>query len=243
MLAEGVVTELHRWPVKSMAGESVEALRIDARGAAGDRTHALFDVHQGAPRRLTARQAPRLLAWHAAYPGAPGEQADPAAPPLAQVVAPDGTAYAWDDAALPAALEADLGRPVALRRDVRGMQDLGNSLLVTTDATLRALEAELGAPLDLRRFRTNLHVVLDAPPCAEEAWQGATLTVGEATLDLLHPCVRCVIPTRDPDTQVKWAALLRHLSREHGTLFGINAGPRGAATIRAGDPVRVAAGT
>jgi uncharacterized protein YcbX len=221
-------------------GEPVDARRRHARGAAGDRTHAVLDARvPDAPRLLTARQAPRLLAWHAAYPGVPGEAADPADPPAAALIAPDGTAYGWEDPALAAALGEDLGRPVALRRDPRGQQDLRDSLLITTEATLRALEAELGAPVDLRRFRTNLHLVLDAPAFAEERWEGRTVTVGDATLDLLHPCVRCVIPTRDPDTQEKWAPLLRHLAREHGTLFGINARPRGAATIRAGDAVTV----
>lgn len=222
-----------------MGGEPVEALRIDGRGAAGDRTHALLDETRGVPRRLTAREAPRLLAWRAAYPGVPGDAADPDDPPLATLTAPDGATFRWDDPALPQALAHDLGRPVTLHRDVAGQQDLHDSLLVTTEATRRAVEAELGAPLDLRRFRTNVHVVLDAPAFAEERWEGRTLRIGDAELELLHPCVRCVIPTRDPDTQQKWAALLRHLAREHGTLFGINARPRGPGVIRMGDRVTV----
>ena len=219
-----------------MGGEPVAALRIDARGAAGDRTHALFDAHRGAPRQLTVRQAPRLLAWQASYDGL---DVDPADPPLAMLTAPDGTRYRWDDPALTAALSADLGREVELRRDVRG-QRVVEVLLAA--ATLKAVQTELGEPLDLRRFRTNLHVVLDdAPAFAEEGWEGRTVTVGAATLDLLHPCVRCVIPTRDPDTQEKWGGLLRHLAREHRTLFGINARPRAgpATTIRVGDAVVV----
>ena len=70
MLARGRVTQLHRWPVKSMAGQPVDALRLDERGAAGDRAHALFDEFKGAPRRLTVRQVPRMLLWHAGYDGA-----------------------------------------------------------------------------------------------------------------------------------------------------------------------------
>jgi uncharacterized protein YcbX len=223
-----------------MGGEAVDALRIDGRGAGGDRTHALFDLHRGAPRRLTARQAPRMLAWAAAYPGHPDDALDPAAPPAPRLTAPDGRAFAWDDPELPAALAADLGREVALRRDERGQQDLPATLLITTDAALRGVGEELGAALDLRRFRTNVHVALDAPAFAEEAgWQGRRLRIGEAELELLHPCLRCVIPTRDPDTQVKWAPLLKHLVRRHGGIFGINARPLGPARIAVGDPVAV----
>ena len=238
MIARGRVLELHRWPVKSMAGEPVDALRLDTRGAAGDRTHAVWDVHRGAPRRLTARQAPALLAWGAAYPGADGASLVPEDPPSPVLTAPDGaTTYAWEDPALPGALAASLGREVALRRDLRGQQDLADSVLVTSAATHAALEAELGAAIDLRRWRTNAHVELDAAPYAEEGWEGAQLRIGDAELDLLHPCERCVIPTRDPDTQDKWSGLLKHLFREHRGLFGMNARPRGPATIRVGDPV------
>ncbi|HWV87179.1 MAG TPA: MOSC N-terminal beta barrel domain-containing protein [Capillimicrobium sp.] len=230
------MTELHRWPVKSLAGEPVDVLRVDPRGAAGDRAHALTHTHKGATRLLTAREAPRMLAWSATYGGA---DVVPDGPPEPVLTAPDGERYAWSDPALAAALRADLGRDVALRRDVAGQQDLPDSLLVTTAATLAAVEAELGRPLDLRRFRTNVHVELDAPPFAENGWEGRRMRVGDLELELLHPCVRCVIPTRDPDTQVKWAGLLRHLVREHGGIFGINARPLGPATVRRGDPVAV----
>ena len=76
----------------------------------------------------------------------------------------------------------------------------------------------------LRRFRTNLHLDLDAPAFAEERWQGGRLHVGPVTLDLLHPCARCAIPTRDPDgVDSRWPALLRHLHRARAGLFGVNA--------------------
>lgn len=231
--------ELHRWPVKSMAGEPVDAFRVDGRGVGGDRSYALYDVHRGARRRLTARQVPRLLGWRAAYPDAPDGAVDPADPPLPRLTAPAGTHHAWDEAGLAARLAADLGRPVALHRDPRGQQDLGDSVLITMQATLEALGAELGGPLDLRRFRTNVHVTLDAPAWAELGWAGRRLRIGAAELELLHPCERCVIPTRHPDTQEKWAGLLRHLNREHAQLFGINARPLAPATIRAGDPVEL----
>jgi uncharacterized protein YcbX len=236
MLASGTVAELHRWPVKSMAGQAVDALVLDERGAAGDRAHALFDEHKGAPRRLTARQAPRLLLWHAAYDG----EITPDEVPKPTLTAPDGRAFDWDDAELPEALADDLGRPLTLKRDLGLMQDLGHTLLVTAESTLRAIEQSMGEALDLRRFRTNVHVVLDdADAYAEEEWEGRELTIGEATFRLLHPCERCVIPTRDPDTAEKWGELLRWLTRERRGLFGMNARPLHPARIALGDPVSV----
>ena len=232
--AAGTVTQLHRWPVKSMGGEPVAELAIDRRGGAGDRAHAVFDVHKGVPRRLTAREAPRLLAWHAVYPDGAGDPPDPL------LAAPDGTRWAWSDPGLAAALSRDLGREVTLHSDPALQQDLPDSLLITVQSTLDAVAAELETDLDLRRFRTNLHLELDADAFAEEGWEGRRLHVGDASLELLHPCERCAIPTRDPDTQEKWPQLLRHLAARHSNRFGINARPLGAATIRVGDAVELA---
>jgi uncharacterized protein YcbX len=237
-LAEGTLAGLARWPVKSMAGELLRAARLDGRGLGGDRTHALLDARGDQDGRLlTASRAPRLLAWAAAYPDAPDDALDPAAPPAPCVRAPDGTAWSWDDPRLAAAIEADVGLPVRLRRDPAGQQDLERSVLVTTEASLAALQAALGRPVDLRRFRTNLHLDLDAPAFAEERWQGGRLRVGEVTMALLHPCARCVIPTRDPDDQGRWPELLRHLHRARAGLFGINARVLDGGRVALGDRV------
>lgn len=236
----GSVEQLWRYPVKSMAGERVESLRVDHRGAGGDRTHAILHEHKGAMRQLTAREAPFLLGWRAQYPSAGDGGVDPADPPQAHVTAPDGRSYVWPDAAIGRRIGERLGRPVELRRDLAGMQDLGDSLLLTTEATLRALATELPKSLDLRRFRPNVHLHLDAPAWAEHGWEGGRIEVeGGVVLRLLHPCERCAIPTRDPHTQEKWPHLLRHLAREHDKLFGINAQVERAGRIAVGAAVSV----
>jgi uncharacterized protein YcbX len=223
-MTTGKIAQLWRWPVKSMAGERVQGMRLDGRGAGGDRTHAVLHEHKGEIKPLTAREAPQLLAWQARYPFNVDGALDPARPPYAIVTGPDGRSFRWGDPQLRHALNADLGRPVKLRRDLAGMQDLGRSLLITTDATLQALGEELGGPIDLRRFRPNLHLELDAPGWAELDWEGRELVfAGGVRLQVLHPCVRCAIPTRDPDTQVKWPQLLKHLNAAHDQCFGINA--------------------
>ena len=224
----GSVLSLHRWPVKSMAGEDLDELELFEHGVVGDRQQALF--WRGG-RRLTARAAPRMLAWSATYAGANGDG------PL--VTAPDGTRWRWSDDGLEEAMSADLGKEVKQVHDPALLQDLDDSVLVTLQPTLDGLREELEAPVDLRRFRPNVHVAIDAAPFAELDWEGLRLRVGEAELDLLHPCERCAIVTRDPDTQEAWGGLLRHLLRTHEAVFGINARPRGRARIRVGDPVEV----
>lgn len=236
----GTVAALWRWPVKSMAGERVNALRVDGRGVGGDRTHAVLYEHKGEWKRLTAREAPRLLAWQASYPFNVGGGLDPARPPYAVVIAPDGHRYRWGDPRLRSALEQDLGRPVELMRDVEGIQDAPRTLLVTLRPTLEALGDELGTPIDLRRFRTNLHLDIDVPAWSELGWQGGELAFeGGVRLKLLHPCERCAIPTRDPDTQVKWPELLRHLNAAHQQVFGINVRVITAGRVSVGEAVEL----
>lgn len=235
-MASGTVLDLRRFPVKSFAGEVVDAFRVDRRGVAGDRTHALY-LKGG--KRLTARVAPRLLAWSASYADHPGDALTPEDPPTPHLTDPDGGAWRWGDDGLAEALSADARRDVALTRDPAGQQDLADSILVTVEDTRAQLEDELSAPVDIRRFRPNIHVSLDSAPFEENGWEGKRLRIGEAELELLHPCVRCVMVTKDPDTQETWAHLLRHLVRRRDAIFGINARPLGPARIAAGDPVEL----
>ena len=235
-MATGTVSRLWRWPVKSMAGEEVRALGLGARGAAGDRRHAVLHEHKGAWRPLTAREAPGLLAWSAGL--------DPAEPSTAIVTGPDGRRRRWEEPELRPALEADLGRPVELLREPAGVHDVPGTLLVTVAATVQALDRELGANLDLRRFRPNLHLELDAEPWAEEGWQGAEACfAGGVRLRLLELCDRCAIPTRDPDTREKWPQLLRHLAARHGQNLGIRAQVVQGGSVAAGEEVRISSGS
>jgi uncharacterized protein YcbX len=231
-MTTGRVASLQRWPVKSMAGERLDALSLDRWGVTGDRTHAVFDVFKGATRRVNAEGLPRLLAWAAAYPTAAVGREEP---PQAVVTAPDGSARTWDDPELPAALAADLGRPLTLAREPRGQQDRPGTVHVTIEASLRALGQALGAPIDVARFRPNIHLDLDAEPYAEERWLGRRLRIGDAELEIVEGCERCSIPTRDPRTQEKWPQLLRLLAAERATTFGLIARPLAPAVVRCGD--------
>ena len=136
----GTVSRLWRWPVKSMAGEELRALSLGPRGVGGDRTHAVLHEHKGAWRPLTAREAPGLLAWQAAYPFNLDAGLNPESPPHAIVTEPAGVRHwRWGDPHLRSALERDLGRPVRLERDLAGIPDVPATVLVTVAASLRAL--------------------------------------------------------------------------------------------------------
>lgn len=224
-MARGTVLSLHRFPVKSMAGEAADALAVDEHGVEGDRRYAVW--FRGG-RRLTARAAPRMLAWRATLNGG-----------LPHVTGPDGREYAWDSA-LEGALGAYLEKDVALVQDPDGLQDVQATLLVTTEASRRRLEEELGMAIDVRRFRTNVHVDLaGVEPFAESGWEGRRIRVGDAELEILHPCDRCAITIHDPETLEPTPDVLRVINDRHDTFFGFRARPRAPATIALGDEVTV----
>lgn len=224
-MPSGTVLSLHRYPVKSMAGERTDALELFEHGVRGDRQQALT-WRDG--RRLTARAAPRMLAWTARSNGTQPVVTDPA-----------GREWRWDEEGLDRAISEDLDKEIELADDEGLMQDLPDSVLVTFQPTLERLAQELGPGVDLRRFRTNVHVAIDAEPFSELDWEGRRMTIGDAELELLHPCVRCAMVIRDPETQEAWPQLLRHLHNDHASIFGINARPVGEAVIHVGDPCEV----
>lgn len=222
-MARGTVLSLHRYPVKSMAGDAVGSLRIGEHGADGDRRYAVW---QRGGRKLSARSAPKLLAWHATLNGG------------VRVTGPDGRAYEWD-ADLERAVGEHLGKEVVLVQDPHGLPDLPGTVLVTVEASRSRLEEELGFALDVRRFRTNVHVELDVEPFAESAWEGRRIRIGELELDVDHACDRCAITIVDPDSLERAPAILKTINEQHDTFFGFRAKAVAEARIAVGDAVEL----
>lgn len=108
----GTVSELWRFPVKSMGGERLEVADIDARGVRGDRLWTLRDEELGI---ITgAKRTPGILMCVARYAVEPGPDAGPGAVPPVKIRLPDGTELASDDPHVHERLSAFLGRRVTL---------------------------------------------------------------------------------------------------------------------------------
>lgn len=108
----GHVASLHRYPVKSMLGEDLDAAEITPAGLLGDRAYALIDQETG---RVVSAKRPRewadLLRYRATF------ESDPArgglVPPV-QVYPPDGSASLSSTDGMDGQLSAALGRSVVL---------------------------------------------------------------------------------------------------------------------------------
>ncbi|MEW5808242.1 MAG: MOSC N-terminal beta barrel domain-containing protein [Actinomycetota bacterium] len=106
------VTELWRFPVKSMGGNRVDELRLDERGAHADRLWAVRDVEKGVT--ASARRMPALLQCSARYATEPGPDAGPGRVPAVVITLPDGGEISSDDPAVHTALSELVGREVRL---------------------------------------------------------------------------------------------------------------------------------
>jgi uncharacterized protein len=232
------VTELWRYPVKSLQGERVAAAELTRTGLAGDRRWALFDLGTGLG--LTARRHPVLL--HAAARLREDGGVD--------VVLPDGSVAADDGA-----LSAWLGRPVELRAaadlgDVPPTYEAPTDDLAPDPAEWMQWEGAPGpfhdsprirlslistgtlGTWDRRRFRAN--VVLDG--AGEDELLGREADLGEVRLRFGVGISRCVMTTRpQPGGIGRDTSVLKTIHRERDGNLAVAAMVHRPGRVRTGD--------
>jgi uncharacterized protein YcbX len=220
------VVEVWRYPVKSMAGERLDACLVTAAGLDGDRRWALVD---GTPNRagklLTIREEERLMTYRARLNGESVEVTDP-----------HGDTHRLGEGVV-SLIAGDASRPLTLREQVGANFD-DSPVLVVNLATVSALSLRAGMLVDHRRFRANLYVD-GFKPDEEVAWLGRRLGVGELELEVVNRCERCVVITRDPDTTVTTPALLRVLTETYDTYMGVYCQVTGPGRVAAGDQLQL----
>lgn len=107
-----VVSQLWRFPVKSMGGHQVDEVRVDRRGVHADRLWAVRDLDNDIT--ATARKIPVLLGCSARYAEEPGPAAGPGNVPAVVITFPDGSEVSSNDPAIHGRLSELIGRPVRL---------------------------------------------------------------------------------------------------------------------------------
>jgi uncharacterized protein YcbX len=230
------VTELWRYPVKSLQGERLDTADFGPEGITGDRQWALFDLDTGFG--LTARRVPELLFASARLRGDGVE-----------VVLPDGT-LTTDDGVI-----SDwLGRRVTLRaagsapgrpRYESPEDDLAESptrwhdwqgapgaFHDNADGRVSLVTTGTLGDWDRRRFRAN--VVLDG--AGEGGLIGSQVRVGGVVLDIGDPIPRCVMVTRpQPGGIARDTSVLKAIHRERGGDLAVAAQVHRAGTVAVGD--------
>jgi uncharacterized protein len=229
----GRLSEIWRYPVKSMAGESLPRADVSWQGLAGDRRWAF--IQPGIPRSgfswLTIRQQPRMWHYHPAF----AEPGDPDRSPTI-VHTPDGRELDVTDPRL----AAELGDDLRLIKQDRGIFDSLPLSLITTRsiADLEGLLGLAGGELDARRFRPNLLVEpYGGDDFPEDGWVGAVLRIGSMRMRVDRQDPRCVVITIDPDRLDSSPAVLRTVVQQRRTFLGVYGSTVTPGTVAVGDEV------
>jgi uncharacterized protein YcbX len=265
----GSIASLHRYPVKSMMGEELDATRIGAKGLQGDRAFALLDPATG---KIASAKNPSK------WPGLFQFRAEFVAPlngsahlPPAQITFPDGSSVLTEDANLDQLLSASLGKPVRFlsgappkgmleeywpdieglaKRDVVTEEAMPTETFfdcavihLLTTSTLDSFHALYPqGRFESRRFRPNL--LIEGEPglggFPENEWNEKILSIGsEVKIKVTGPCGRCVMTTLAQGDLPKDAGVLKTAALHNHAHVGAYASVIQGGIVRKGDPVRI----
>jgi uncharacterized protein YcbX len=222
----GHVEAIFRYPVKSMAGESLDAARLGWHGLEGDRRLAFrrIDDRSGFPW-LTASKVPELLLF------APQRCGDGAKGDLpAHIRTPDGEMMPVFGEDLAAEVGRRYGAPVQIMHFKHGIFDDASISVIASD-TVREIGRLAGRSPDVRRFRPNVVVrLLRSVPFQEDGWLGGVLSFGEGddapAIAVTMRDVRCSMVNLDPDSASPAPEVLKAVVQANQN----NAGIYGAVT-------------
>lgn len=235
------LTGIHRYPVKSLRGESLTSARVEPWGLAGDRRWMLVDE---AGEAVTAREHPRLLQLHphlvdgglrvtaeghgdliVATPAVADTKVTVFGRPPWPACSAGGGAHAWFSELLgtPVRLvyqddptRRSLNPAFSAESDSAAFQDGYPVLLATADslAALNALVAAGPFPHEApvpMRRFRPSLVVAGAPAWDEDHWR--RVRIGAAVFRVVKGCDRCIISITDPDTAERGREPLASLAR------------------------------
>jgi uncharacterized protein YcbX len=201
------VVEIWRYPVKSMAGERLDSCVVTELGLEGDRRWAFIDgTEPRVGKFFNIKQHSGLMSYRARLVDGNLE-----------VTTPDGTSTGLDGVLRK--LLGESSRIVNMRNEAGANFDDAPVLIVNL-ASVAAFTLEAGMPVDHRRFRANLYVD-GLEPEEELGWLGRRIQAGEAELDVIERCVRCVVVNHDPDTMEATPRLLELLVDKHDKCMGM----------------------
>lgn len=236
------VRALWRFPVKSMGGESLAAVEVDARGLVGDREWAVYDsagkLASGKHTQRFRRMDPVFELAAETLPGVGG----------VEIVLPSGERVRAGEGRADAVLSDHFGEDVEVAPEGEVPHQDAGQVSVVGSATLAELARLqlLDAPLDARHLRANVVVDTDEP-FVEESWVGGELVFGDtgdgrdgagsgAVLRVVEQVERCRMVDLAQVGVAQVDGLLRTISDRRGLCAAVYADVVAPGRIRVGDP-------
>jgi uncharacterized protein len=258
------VSALYIYPVKSVAGVSLQEARVERRGFQNDRRWMVVDEKN---RFISQREYPRLALVEARVEPSGLELQAPGMETVQVQPSQDRTrvtVQVWRDAvsAVRGSPEADewFSRflrircrlvympPDSVRRVdpayARDHEEVsfadGFPVLLASEGSLRDLNTRLKEPVTIRRFRPNL-AVAGTEPFEEDAWR--EIRIGSVRFRVVKPCSRCAVINVNPETGLSTTEPLRTLASYRTVngkaFFAQNLIPMDEGVVRVGDGVDV----
>jgi uncharacterized protein len=225
--AIATVAELRRYPVKSMGGEALPRVAVDARGLVGDRAYAVVD----ADGRFAAGKGSRRFRRRDEVFGYAAATLDGVV-----VVRRGDDAWPAGHPDLDAELSARFGDPVRVLAEDRTPHFDAGSVSIVGTATLGWCAKELGVDADHRRLRANL-LVETGEPFEEEAWVGREIAVGAIRLAVVERVERCRTIDLAQDGVTTTTPWLRVLGPSRDLCLAVYADVVRPGTVAVGDAV------
>jgi uncharacterized protein len=209
------VSEIWRYPVKSLKGERLNQTELTTFGIPGDRQIAVIRTING--RFLTSRSRPKLLG-------------------LQGSINADGVVtinnHRWDSAEALQLVREAAGEPVTLQQIPPPQAFDVLPLLIATDGAARYLN------IDHRRLRPNI-LLADVPELEERNWPGRVITIGNVRIHAEKLRDRCVMTTFDPDTQAQDPSVLLRIVRELDGSTALDSSVISPGKIRVGNQAQI----
>lgn len=209
------VSEIWRYPVKSLKGERLQETEITKLGIPGDRQIAVIRTING--RFLTSRSKPRLLGLQGSINSAG---------------VPTVNGYPWNSTEALELVREAAGEPVTLEQIPAPQAFDILPLLVATDGAARYLN------IDHRRLRPNI-LLADVPDLEERNWPGRVIAIGNVRIYAEKLRDRCVMTTFDPDTQLQDPSVLQRIIRELDGSTALDSSVITPGKIRVGDTAAI----
>ncbi len=213
------LSEINIYPIKSLAGITLESSQIERRGLEFDRRWMLIDEDN---KFLTQREFPKMAAVKTEIAQG-GLRVSGGKEILSIAFEPQSseieTVKIWSSrcrariyesgvndwfsdilqtkcrlALMPEETRRKVNYFYAVNRDDHVSFADGYPFLLIGENSLADLNSRLAEPLPMNRFRPNL-VVADAEGFAEDSWK--RIKIGASVFHVVKPCARCVITTID----------------------------------------------
>jgi uncharacterized protein YcbX len=214
----GHVEALFRYPVKSMAGEPLQAADVGWHGLKGDRRLALRRLEDRSSFPwLSASKLPELLLFTPL--GTTGAELP------THVRTPEGKEIGVFEDELAAEIQRRHGAPVQMMSMKHGIFDEA-SISVITSHTIHEIGKVAGRNADARQFRPNVLIrSLRPKPFEEDQWVGGVLLFGDGdegpAISVTMRDLRCSMLNLDPDSARAAPEMMKAVVRMNQNTAGV----------------------